>query len=304
MHKIRQFFTSLLGISSSEFSGFTWLIVTAAVCAFSLFVVDRVTRNPYSNYEKDSQLLDSLVRIMGNGKESPKEVSATTEYFEFDPNEASHEDLIRLGFPDWLTRQLINYRDKGGKFQEKEDLLKLYNFPDSLYKKVAPYVHIRPSTKVNEVKVTKSENEQKPAYEKVKNKPLPQFDLNLADTSMLQTIKGIGSVLSNRIVVYRDKLGGFINAQQLHEVYNLDSTAISTLMETAFIKPDFEPIKIDINSVDEKQLSAHPYISWKQAKLIVAYRNQHGKFANKEALLNVYSINKKWLEKIEPYLAF
>lgn len=304
MSKLRQFFTTLFGISSSEFSGFTWLIATALICISALFIVDRATHQPYSNYENDARILDSLLVVMGEEKKNLGADKTPIHYFKFDPNTVSQDKLSQLGFPVWLANRLINYRAKGGRFSQPKDLLKLYDFPDTLYAKLEPYVHINRTTDKSDV----LQSEQvwaKPTGKKEKKlEPLPHFNLNDADTSMLQTIKGIGSVLSNRIVTYRNKLGGFVNSQQLNEVYNLDSATINTLLQTAYISPDFRPQQIAINSVNEKQLAAHPYITWKQAKLIVAYRNQHGNFNNKEALLNVYLINSEWLEKIEPYLSF
>ena len=303
MTKIRQFFASLFGISSSEFSGFTWLIVTAVVCITVLFVVNKATLHPYTNYEADARILDSLLVVMENSGKG-EGIKNTINYFEFDPNTASNEQLIQLGFPEWLAERLIKYRNKGGKFGKADDLLSLYGFPETLYAQVAPYVRIE------EVKLEKEALHEMPAQAELEtknektSKPLPRFDLNHADTAMLQTVKGIGSVLSNRIVSYRNKLGGFVHIRQLTEVYNLDSATIEELLQTAFISPDFKPSQIAINSVDEKQLAAHPYLSWKQAKLIIAYRNQHGNFDNAEALLNVYSINSEWLEKIAPYLSF
>lgn len=303
MGKIRHFFKSMLGISSSEFSGFTWLVATGVVCILALIIADRVTKNPYDNYEADAKVLDSLLQIMNRAEKGRKLPSKTVHYFEFDPNTASEEQLLQLGFPNWLASQLINYRSKDGHFYKSEDLLKLYNFPDTLYEKVAPYISIV-KLKENTRYVKQKTDKPKITQTQAERAPLPMFDINLADTAILQTISGVGSVLSNRIVAYRNKLGGFVYPQQLYEVYNLDTATITILFETAFIEDNFSPSKILINSVDEKQLAAHPYVSWKQAKLIVAYRNQHGSFTNKESLVKVYSLNKEWLQKIEPYLAY
>lgn len=304
MGKVKHFFTSLLGASSSEFSGFVWLVATATICAIALFIVDRATQQPYSNYENDSKLLDSLLQVM-NKTEAKQTVTKTTiSYFEFDPNTASKEQLLQLGFPGWLARQLINYRSKGGNFRKSEDLLKLYNFPDTLYEQVAPYVRISQQKKKGREVIERDAKSVPKVVVENKPKTLPAFDINTADTAVLQTIKGIGSVLSNRIITYRDKLGGFIDPIQLYEVYHLDSTTINTLLGKAYITEGYTPARVSINVMGEKELAAHPYITWKQAKLIVAYRNQHGDFTNRESLLNVYSINEEWLQKIEPYLTF
>ena len=48
-------------------------------------------------------------------------------------------------------------------------------------------------------------------------------DLNTATATELQDVKGIGPVLSNRIVKFRNRLGGFSGNEQLIEVLELPS---------------------------------------------------------------------------------
>lgn len=48
-----------------------------------------------------------------------------------------------------------------------------------------------------------------------------RIELNSADTTELKKLRGIGSKLSQRIVKYRTKLGGFSSKEQLRSVYGL-----------------------------------------------------------------------------------
>ena len=128
-----------------------------------------------------------------------------------------------------------------------------------------------------------------------------KFDLNNADTSQLKKIYGIGDKLSMRILKYRDVLGGFVDMDQLKEVYGLDSLVIDRLIENSTIQNEFQPKKININTASEKQLSTHPYLS-KVAKAIVSYRFQHGDFKAVEDIRNVSSLNEKTVQRIIPYL--
>ena len=139
---------------------------------------------------------------------------------------------------------------------------------------------------------------------RMKEEPLSVFDINLADTSILQTIQGIGPVLASRIVSFREKLGGFVDPNQLYQVYYLDSIVVDRLKKVSIIAPDFVPDKIKINLSEVEDLAAHPYISWNQARLIVAYRSQHGAFSETWDLTNVYSIDEPLVQKITPYVTF
>lgn len=304
MIKVKKAWSLIFGISASEYSGFRLIVFTALVCSVGLALANHFTKSPYNNYDNDARVLDSLLAVMEEKVIEKKQlVTNQIELEIFDPNVASIEKLLQIGFPDWLANRLKNYRTAGGRFNQANDLLKLYDFPDSLYKQIANYVRIKPP--VRDQSNFKDSAIAKHKIEKHHEKyVLPIFDLNSADTAVYQTIKGIGSKLSSRIVNYRNSLGGFIEDNQLYQVYGLDSSVVEKLLNKSLITDDFEPSKIEINLLNKEQLAVHPYINWNQAKLIIAYRNQHGPYNNRQELLEVYSINENWLKKIGPYLTF
>ena len=128
------------------------------------------------------------------------------------------------------------------------------------------------------------------------------FDLNNADTTLLQSIYGIGPVLSKRIVKYRESLGGFVSNDQLNEIYGLDSVVVNRIIKRSFLLDEFEPRKFNINTAEENELATHPYLSRKMAKAIVTYRFQHGKFQTIDDLQKIQVLEKKVFDKIYPYL--
>lgn len=134
------------------------------------------------------------------------------------------------------------------------------------------------------------------------NKITQPFDINSADANQLNQIRGIGATLSKRIVKYRDKLGGFISKNQYKEVYGLQSAVIDRLEKYTYIVSTFKPRSVCINTSPFKALVSHPYILYKHAKSILAYREQHGHFAAVEDLLVLPCIGKDDLEKMKPYL--
>ena len=72
-------------------------------------------------------------------------------------------------------------------------------------------------------------------------------NLNTADTSQLKQLKGIGSKLSNRIIKYRNKLGGFHSIEQLQEVWGLQTHTFH----------DIKPKVIILKAPSKKILSKH-----------------------------------------------
>src|SRR5258708_11711600 len=128
------------------------------------------------------------------------------------------------------------------------------------------------------------------------------FDLNAADTSQLIKVYGIGPKLSLRIVAYREKLGGFISESQLNEVYGIDSTVVRELISKSFIEENFQTRQVNINSATEKELGVHPYIKYKLAKAIVAYRMQHGAFTAVDDLKKLTIIDENTFLRMKPYI--
>ena len=213
--------------------------------------------------------------------------------FSFDPNQSTREELTDLGFNKSLANRIINYRAKGGKFFVKRDLLKIYGMDSMRYQKLIPYISLPES--ISKEKASKNfETKEKPVVAK--------FDLNQADTSQLMKIYGIGPKLSLRIVSYREKLGGFISQTQLHEVYGLDSVVVKELITKSFIEENFQPKQINVNAADEKDLGVHPYIKYKLARAIVAYRMQHGAFTAVDDLKKLSIIDETTFSRMKPYL--
>ena len=64
------------------------------------------------------------------------------------------------------------------------------------------------------------------------------------------------------------------------------------------------PRRIEINTVPVEELAKHPYISYQEAKVLVAYRLQHGSYLQLDDLLKVKIFKADWVNKIGPYLDF
>lgn len=63
-----------------------------------------------------------------------------------------------------------------------------------------------------------------------------RVELNSADTTELKRLRGIGSVLSARIVKYRTKLGGFSSVEELKNVYGLSDETYQSILPHVWIK--------------------------------------------------------------------
>jgi len=126
--------------------------------------------------------------------------------------------------------------------------------------------------------------------------------LNESDTADWKKIPGIGSVYASRIVKYRNLLGGFVSVNQLREVYGIDDELFAKIYP--YIKTDGKYTKIAVNKLEFKQLLRHPYLNYKQVKVIVDLRRRKGNISsiNELALLDEFTAED--IERLNPYLQF
>lgn len=141
-------------------------------------------------------------------------------YVEFDPNGLSEEQWHKLGLSDRQIKVIKNYESKGGKFYKKEDLKKIYSIKPDQYAQLEPYISIQ-FTKSTISHPSSSEFKSNQNLNSINTRVI--IDLNEADSSKLETIRGIGPAFASRIIKYRNRLGGFHSKEQLREVYGLDS---------------------------------------------------------------------------------
>ena len=60
----------------------------------------------------------------------------------FDPNKVSRKELLAMGIAEKPASAWANYLRKGGHFRKPEDIGKIYGLPDSVSKKLIPFVRI------------------------------------------------------------------------------------------------------------------------------------------------------------------
>jgi competence ComEA-like helix-hairpin-helix protein len=129
------------------------------------------------------------------------------------------------------------------------------------------------------------------------------IDINRATAEEWRAFRGIGPILSDRIISYRERLGGFYSVDQVAEVYGLSDSVFATLLPYLHVKsPQIRLIYV--NRDDSTRLMEHPYISKTLAKQMVGYRERIQRYAQAEDLLKLYSMNDSLLLKIRPYLSF
>ena len=247
--------------------------------------------------------VDSVV-VRKENKES-KEVPMTL--FLFDPNVADSAELSDLGLSPFVVRNILKYREKGGRFRTPESMGRIYGLSEDKYKELEPYIQISESflpkkkekTLVKEYKKSEKKDTMVSVQRIVKYPEGTLVDINRADTIELQKIPGIGSGISKLIVAYRNRLGGFYALEQLLEVKFVTSDMLKW-----FKLEDEIQRKIDINKVGLEELRAHPYLNFYQAKVIVEHRRKKGPIKSLSQLALYEEFTEKDLNRLSAYISF
>ena len=303
MSSFQRFVKTYLNFTSRERYGISGLLLLIALFHFLPPLL--YSKGDYSKelaeFKTQIAKLDTLkeTKVYSNSENRAHSSYTVVEFqpFYFDPNTVNPIELKKFGVPDYVIQRFTKYRNAGAKFKKKEDLKKLYGLKPEVYLKMEPFIQIELKANAYEAKDYKL---SKPA----ETKNTPQFvELNTADSLSLLKVKGIGPYLSSKILRYRNALGGFINLDQLNEIFAIKPEQISEIKP--YLTLDITKINfIDVNRADYYQLNAHPYISAKEAKAIIAYRQQHGVFNKLEDLEKIYVLNKNMIQKVSPYLKF
>lgn len=308
--KLKKLIRDYFSFSKSEVNGTLVLIPLIFFFILSPYFYRQIFGIKYNTQTEDRRLLDSLVSLIdGSFIESKPDVP--TYFFKFNPNTASVSELNTLGIPRFLSARIDNYRNKGGKFHVKKDLLKIFDFPDSLYRQLEHFITL-PSKPV----LAKANNYARPSVRLLPKSPRlgakvvpskePKFVLNLnkVDTTALKKVKGIGSSYAKRIVGYRNLLGGFHSLNQLEEVYGMTDTLFQIIIPYLAISDSLVIKQVPINLATFKELLAHPYIDYEQTKEILNVKSKSGKFMKSEDLFRLTLMDSVDILRLLPYIRF
>ena len=146
--------------------------------------------------------------------------------------------------------------------------------------------------------------EEKPKTGKFKQ--VVRLELNTIDSITLMRVPGIGEGTARSILQYRERLGGFYSPEQLREKLTWDG-AQSHLDEwcNEWFWTDEKLIqKVQINSLQFKELLRRPYLEYEDVKAIVKWRDRHKSVQKEADLRQLWPSDSTRLEKLLHYIEF
>ena len=226
----------------------------------------------------------------------------------FDPNKADSVELSRLGLPSYVVRNILKYRRKGGRFSTVESFSRIYGLKREQFELLKPYIRIaKLEASESSVAVSKRIDTVVPRkrVEKRLLERIPKYaegtlvDVNIADTTELKKIPGIGSGIAKAIVAYRSRLGGFYSLGQLAEIEYITPSLMKWFKLETPVSPSLK-----VNEAGLETLRAHPYINFYQAKVMMEHRRKKGKIKSLSQLSLYEEFTEKDLERLSAYLKF
>jgi competence protein ComEA len=267
-------------MSKKEQKGALALIGLIMVLFGLQFLWGHIGPAPYANFTNAGPAIKPIKSTNDSFVAQDTVAKVTSRLFDFDPNTATGHEFLQLGLPQVVVNHILHYREKGGHFYKKADLGKIYGLTEEDFDRLEPYVIIKPGA-------------EKPVDVMV--------DLNTSDSLGLLAVKGIGPVFASRILAMRKKLGAFVNKGQLMDVYGIGDAQYGYIKSQVYVSQK-KPKTIDINKASVDELKTNPYIRYKLANIIVAYRNVHGPFQSTEELKNIVAIDAATWLKLRPYV--
>ncbi len=277
------------------------LLVTLIILLQVFIVID-----PFSKDEKINIKSTELLAFQ-NQIDSLKLVeleSRKPKIYPFNPNYITDYKGEQLGMSLNEIDRLLAFRKTNKYVNSKEEFQNVTKVSDSLLNKIAPYFKF-PDWVVERNKKSKStitsSDVEKAIIKKSKNK-LTTTDINKATAEDFKTINGIGPAFSKRIIKYRSKLQGFSFKDQLYEVWGLDKEVADKVL--AVFKINEKPVirKVNVNTVEFKQLLKNPYIDYELCKKIFNYRDEVAELQNISELKNIKDFPVDLYDRITLYL--
>ncbi|WP_372938032.1 ComEA family DNA-binding protein [Seonamhaeicola sp.] len=268
------------------------LLIILFQCAY--FFIDFSSKDIVVNQKtlaKFKNEIDSLKQIEIESRK-PK-------IFPFNPNYITDYKGATLGMSNEEIDRLLAFRKQGKWINSTKQFQQVTKVSDSLLKIISPYFKF-PEW------VTNSSPKSKTNY-KYSNTPKTfnqKKDLNKATAKQLQSINGIGEVLSERIIKFRNKfVGGFIADVQLLDVYGLTPEVIERLTNEFTVKTPRQIQKINLNTATVEQLVTIQHIDYEVAHNIVEQRILREGYKSLDELLKVKDFPVNKIEIIKLYLS-
>lgn len=149
-----------------------------------------------------------------------------------DINTADSADWTQLpGIGKVLAARIVKYRSAKGGFQSIDDLARVYNLQPEVLDQIRTQLYVDSLTIPGEPVARTPRSNFQTGFQG------PPIDINTATAAELAKLPGIGTVLSQRMVKFRDSRNGYQSVDELKKVYQLSPEVYHDIREHLTISP-------------------------------------------------------------------
>ena len=266
------------------------LIVIAQLCYY--FVSNQKATN-----SEDTQWL-----LAQNEIDSIKQQMATKKdtIYPFNPNFISDYKGYKLGMSTQEIDRLHQYRAQNKYVNSAAEFQKVTLVSNAVLEKISPYFKFPEWVSAKQEKSNKTFQVFAPR----EKKEVIVKDINLATKEDLIAVYGIGEKLADKILIEKEKFGGFVSMEQFQFIWGISPEAIQDLQKRFVVKNTNSITKIAINDLSIKELSKFPYFNYSLAKEIVIFRTMNNGIKEIADLTKIKGMPNEKLKIIALYLEF
>ena len=296
----------LLTFSSKERSGIIVLTLLLILSIAASYVVPRFANKQHDLSRFSDEIYEFQISVSKKAEQQEKNNSyyqsrnqknyqQAYKPMQFDPNLVNKNKLTSMGFNSSQIKNLMNFRKSGGKFYQKEDFLKLYTIDTMAFNLFKPFITI-PEKDINITNTAENSSEKS----KKKHITIP-LEINSCTKAELITKLQIPDYLADRVIKYRNLLGGFNDYSQFSEIYGFNPQKIDTnRIKIHFDQDRIE--KINLNNGEFKEIISHPYIDKYTTNAILEYRKFMKTITSLDELKENNVLTDDDIKKIKPYV--
>lgn len=228
--------------------------------------------------------------------DSVKRVASTADsvqFHSFNPNFISDYKAYTLGMSIEEIDKLHAFRAEDKWINSTVEFQEVTGISDSLLSLISPYFRFPQ---------WRRDNGGERESNIVSASSFPVEDLNEASSEAFRRVQGVGEVLSERIVKYRKRIGGFVNISQLNDVYGLSPEVVDRISVAFEIREIPGREKKDLNSISVLALSEIPGFTYELARDVIEYRERREGIVNFNELAEIKGFPKEKLEGFKLYL--
>lgn len=269
-----------------------FIVVLQLLFFLSDFLVDKPTESVFKERPEVLAKLDSL-RLVAEEKKPKK--------FTYNPNYITDDGAYLLEMTTEEYDRLKVFREQGKFVNSVKEFQEVTGVSDDWLIKHGPDFKF-PEWVLK--KQSESRKNRKDWVKAAKEVVIEKVDINKASKEQLVAVRGIGEVLSERVLNEREKFGAFVSTEQFGFIWGI-MPEVALEMEKHFIVDDLTAIKkVNINKADRNELKMIPYLNYGIALEIIKHRSRIGDIKAIEELEEIKNIPLDKLAIINLYLDF